>query len=149
MLSFFVVLLIIVLDQLTKYLAFVHLHLGAPISVIGDFIELTYVENLGAAFGILKGHTWVFLIAAIFFIIAFGWFMFSNKKLKTGEKIGASMVLGGTIGNLIDRIRIKGVIDFIYLRNFSVFNLADCAIIVGFIILVFYMLFSVKQRKEK
>ena len=140
---------IIALDQATKMYVHTHFLLGESINVIPNFFELTYVRNPGAAFGIFRDaansfRTIFFLImppTAIIFIL----FILKDVPKEDPLQISAlSLVAGGALGNYIDRIRFKYVIDFLdfhYQRfyTFPAFNVADIAIVVGIGILLLIM----------
>ena len=123
--------LLVFFDQLTKLLISNALGQGESIPVLPGLFHLTLVHNTGISFGLLKGMLPVFILlsaAVILFIIFYaGRFSRSHGILRAG----LVFILGGTIGNLIDRIRLGYVIDFIDLRVWPVFNIADFAITVG------------------
>ncbi len=125
---------IIAIDQITK--AFLY---GQSYSVWGDFLWVESSFNTGAAFSILSGAIWLFVCISIISCVIMIYFICSSKwGLSVFSKISLSVVLGGAIGNLIDRIVLGGVRDFIYLKsiNFAIFNVADMAVTVGGVMLV-------------
>ena len=138
----FIVAAVIALDQIIKNVlakALVH----GPISVIKNFFNLIYVENYGIAFGMFKNKTMFFIITQciISVFIAFMIYKFHNKSISV--TICMSLILGGAIGNLIDRIRLGYVIDYFSFNIFPpVFNLADSAIVVGAILLSLILVFN-------
>ena len=140
-LALFVLITVLVLlaDQATKALARDYLHRGGPrsVAVIGEYIRLTYVENRGAAFGVLQNQTAFFVLVGVVVIgvIALSFRYMSNPSLLLIACLGLQM--GGAIGNLIDRIRSGFVVDFIDLTFWPVFNLADSAIVVGVALLAY------------
>ena len=139
---FFVVLILIIVgsvgvDQLTKWIVFFNSESleSDPISIIGLF-KLTYVENDGMAFGWLSDHRWVFIVASIIGIIAISVYLFRFSKDTRLTKIGLALVLGGGIGNMIDRTVLGFVIDMIQMSFLGslfpwVFNVADSCVCVG------------------
>ena len=144
--------LLIALDQLTKIWAYSSLRGEPSIVLINNFFQLTYLENRGAAFGILYGHTW-FLILVSVFLIAF--IVFYYRKIPNGMphtllKTSLVLIASGGIGNFIDRIFRGFVIDFFDARifgyNFPVFNVADILIVVGAIGFAFLTLI-IKEEK--
>lgn len=147
-----IVIAAVALDQYTKYLALEKLTQVSTYPLINNVFHLTYVENRGAAFGILQNKQWFFIIMTIIvFIIVLG-FIYSNKqKLNKFIIIILAMILGGAVGNLIDRISRGFVVDFFdfTLINFAVFNVADCFVVVGTILLAIYMLIFESKREEK
>lgn len=140
----------IVLDQITKLLITSHLELHQAIEIVPNFFNFTYVRNTGAAFGLLSRAPESFRIP--FFIIiplvALTVIILIFKKTKETELLmitSLSLILGGAIGNFIDRVRFGYVLDFIDLHWFNTyhwpaFNIADTAIVVGVALLIFYTL---------
>lgn len=142
---------VIVLDQITKYLVVKRFHLHESLTVIQGFFNLTYVRNKGAAFGILSGShgAWrsFFFISVAFAALA-AIVMLIKKSEDRLSIIAFSLIAGGAVGNLIDRIRFGAVVDFIewYYRSYHwpTFNIADSAISVGVGLLAVEMLFPGK-----
>lgn len=146
--SFVVALVVAGVDQLTKWLVF-----GSPArSIIGDFLWFQSTLNTGAAFSILEGNGWVLITISAIASIFLCYIIISRKHFNLKpEKILFGVILGGTISNLIDRIILGGVRDFLYLRfiHFAIFNVADMAIVFGVIILAIYVLVhSIKKDKK-
>jgi len=135
---------IILIDQFTKYLMFYNY----KIFINKDFLlfRLDLVKNYGAAFNIFSGDRIFLSFISIFFSILLIYLILSKKTLNKFDLIAYSFILGGTIGNGIDRILRGFVIDFINLNiiNFPVFNIADISINIGFIFLL-YRIFKNKQ----
>lgn len=123
---------IVILDQLTKAWAVAQLQGQPPIEVLGTWLRFTYAENTGAAFGIGTGFTWIFTAIAV--IVAIVIIRTARSLGSTWWAVALGGLLGGAVGNLIDRLtREPGpgqgyVVDFIALPNFPVFNVADMAI---------------------
>lgn len=139
-----IVFAVVALDMMSKFLVVKLLEpLGETVPLIRDVLHLTYVENSGAAFGILKEHRWVFLIASVAAIVLILWMLKKNKITNKLFLVSLSMILGGGIGNMIDRMAIGYVVDFIDFRliDFAVFNVADSAISIGAVLLVVYIVF--------
>lgn len=140
--------LMIVLDQFTKYLAVKHLKFNEPFVLIKDFLKLSYVENYGAAFGVMQNKKYFFIITTLIVIITIIVFLKKNfYYLNKLMKVSLVMLLAGAIGNLIDRIRLSYVVDFISVRfsngyEFPVFNVADCFIVISTILIVIMILFE-------
>lgn len=138
---------IVILDQITKYIAKLGLMPIEKIDIISGIFELTYVENKGAAFGIFNGKR---LILIGFTSIVTGviiYYLLKNKSLNRYVKISLIMIAAGAIGNLIDRIFLGYVVDFfhLYIKNifdFPVFNIADISIVFGTFILALNLLLS-------
>ncbi len=135
-----IIFLVIILDQITKYLA-IGLKKGS-IKVVKNFMELVYVENRGAAFGILQGKKIILVFFTFFIIAALCYFIYkSRSRLSTISKVSISLIIGGAIGNLIDRVFRYFVIDFISVTfpngyEFPVFNVADIAVVCGTFLLI-------------
>lgn len=137
-----IVAFVIAVDQLTKYIAVKYLMPIGTYPIIKNFFYFTYVENRGAAFGILQNKTLFFVIITI---IVGGILIYSMFKLpeNTAYKYTLAVILGGAIGNLVDRIRLGYVIDFIDFKFFpAVFNVADSFIVVGAFVLGYLMIFK-------
>lgn len=146
-------LFVIVLDQITKLLIVKNMELGESIQVIENFLNITSHRNPGAAWGILAGQMWFFYIVTV--IVVIGLVYYIQKMAKTHILLGISLglMLGGAIGNFIDRVLRKEVVDFvdtyIFGYDFPVFNVADSALTVGVVLLMIFMLFEEKLLKEK
>jgi len=128
---------IVLIDQFTKYLMFYN----KKIFINKDFLlfKLDFVKNYGAAFNIFSGSRVFLSLISIFFSILIIYLMFRKNTLNSLDLYSYSFILGGTIGNGIDRIYRGFVVDFINLNiiNFPVFNIADISIYIGFIILLY------------
>ena len=139
---------IIFLDQISKYAAIKYLKDSAPYVIIPNFFRLVYVENFGAAFGILQNKKIFFIIITSIVVISLSLFLIKNYyKINIFMRIGLGMLLGGTIGNFIDRVRFGYVVDFFSFRllnryEFPVFNIADIAIVIGTSIILILVLFD-------
>ena len=145
---------VIILDQLSKWAVVSRLRIHEGVPVITGFFDLVHVRNRGMAFGLMNrpgiDFTFYFLVAASLgaIVLLLLWFF----KLKDGDSrltVGLSLILGGAVGNLIDRLRFREVIDFLdfYLGQYHwpVFNLADSAITVGTFLVALSLIF---KRKE-
>jgi len=150
MIEIIVIILLLVLDQVVKYLTVTQLQGEAPFIVINKVFEFVYVENRGAAFGILQNQQWIFKVfTGLFIIVAF--YVLYKKMPKTKHyiplRITAILFIAGGIGNLIDRIRLNYVIDTFYFKliDFPVFNVADSCVVIGTILFVLLLLFKYKD----
>ena len=128
-----IILISILLDQITKLLA---VRLLKPIptkALIEGVLHLTYHENRGAAFGMLADHRWIFLTLSTVMIVGLGVYLFLGRCENRLYGISISMIIGGGIGNMIDRLALGYVVDFIDFRliNFAIFNGADSFVCVG------------------
>lgn len=143
--NFLVVIILVAIDQLTKYLAYTRLSKLGSIPIIEDIFHLTYVENRGAAFGMLQNKKWFFVvitIAVVAFIIKF---ISDNKQLDKPVVFALDLIIAGAIGNLIDRVRLSFVVDFFDFIIWPVFNVADICVVVGGVLLSYYILFKNEQ----
>lgn len=145
---------LVVVDQIIKLVVNLNLMPYETISLINiggrDWLNLTYVRNTGAGFGIFKDQRW-FLIAVTAIYVSALLYLLLSKKIKQPFLIwSVALIISGGIGNLIDRIFLGYVVDFIDLRiiNFAVFNFADCCVVIGVIMVFIYVLF-LSGRKEK
>lgn len=151
---FIFIAIIVVLDQLVKYLIQANLDLNQTIPIINGFFHITYIQNTGAAFSILQNQTLllIFLPLTITLIVLF----YITKKRKTEHWVlllSMTLIAAGGIGNLIDRIAYGFVVDFLDFRVFPIFNVADISVSVGCGLLVIYMFVIepklIKDRKAK
>ena len=146
--------LILIADQVAKYLVVANFTFGEPVTFINGIINLTYITNEGAAFGILQGGRWFFLAATVIIMI-FCICMLIKKTYESKMMFWAiCLVLSGGTGNLIDRVFRGGkVIDFIEFAfiKFPVFNIADCAVVTGACLIVLCFIIDIinSSRKEK
>ena len=138
------VILFLLIDQVSKGLINLNMDLNQSIGIIPNFFNLTYVHNEGAAFSILMGGRWFFIIAAIIALNIIFIFFIKDKKLKTIETITYALLIAGIIGNLIDRVLYGYVIDFldfnIFGYDFAIFNLADSFIVIAVIMLIILLI---------
>ncbi|WP_017727229.1 signal peptidase II [Halalkalibacterium ligniniphilum] len=143
--------IIIILDQVTKWIIVTYMELSESIPIIENFLYITSHRNQGAAFGILQGQMWFFYIVTIIVIIGIVYYM--EKEAKYDRLFGTALglVLGGAIGNFIDRVFRGEVVDFIntyiFTYNFPIFNVADSALCIGVGVLFVKLLSD--ERKEK
>lgn len=132
----------LVIDIISKLLISNLMYVGQSIKIIKDFFNITYVRNTGAAWSILSGKTWLLIIVSLIIIALIVFYIYKNKPKTKIEKISYSMIIGGAIGNLIDRIIYGYVVDFldfnIFGYDYPIFNLADSFILIGVILLVIY-----------
>jgi signal peptidase II len=141
---FIIVFLIAIADQLSKLWITTHLTLGQSLPETG-FFRLNYVQNTGAVFGLFHGNNAAITVLVIiegilillFFFVILGRYPFLNTRLNT---ISSGLILGGLIGNLIDRIRVGYVTDFIRVGPWPNFNLADSSGVIGVFLLAFSIL---------
>ena len=144
--AFFVamILLVIGVDQLTKYLVRSYMEVGESIPEEG-FVRLTYIQNTGSAFGLFPNQTLVLTIVAAVGVALIFYFLFRGSA---SALLSLSLILqlGGAIGNLIDRLAHGFVIDFVDLGRWPIFNVADSSITIGFILLAFVLLTGTDKK---
>lgn len=144
----------IVLDQLTKILCVKSIALGDSITVIPGVLDFTYIQNRGAAFGSLTNARWVFMIASVVMIVIIACYVISNRNtLSYPTVITLALIVGGGIGNMIDRIALGYVIDFIDVKFLPfwkwIFNIADSFVCVGaFFLVIIFIIEEIKTKKE-
>jgi signal peptidase II len=138
---FIIVTSVILLDQVTKFLALKFLQLNTPVPLIKNFLNLTLVHNRGAAFGLFQNQLLLFVLVS-FFAIALILYNLKNKTNSTIFKFSLSLILGACIGNLIDRLRFGFVVDFLDLRFWPVFNIADSVITIAALFLTWELCFK-------
>ncbi|MFC1624135.1 signal peptidase II [Candidatus Omnitrophota bacterium] len=145
------ILVILAIDQYSKFLVQLKLSLGESIPIIKNILHITFVGNAGAAFGLFKNSTWVFIVTSVVAIIFIS--ILLSSLIKKGEFLSQPLfssclilIVAGAFGNLIDRLRFGYVVDFIDLRIWPVFNIADTSITIGAILLIFTFMPSRGRR---
>lgn len=139
---------IIIVERIIKYYIVDNLRLGESIPVWGNFLMITRSENMGAAFGILRGQNWIFIAAA--FIVLFLVIYYYNRIIYDRLLIIAtSFIIAGTVGNMTDRVFFNHVIDYINFSFWPTFNLSDASLTVGVILLMVYILMWDKKPQEE
>ncbi|MGN0961726.1 MAG: signal peptidase II [Christensenellales bacterium] len=140
----------VVIDLITKII-FANILLNGEIVLIPSLLKFTYVENTGAAYGMFGGRTWILILISIVFIIGFLLYDIFNHSNNGWYICGVGLILSGAFGNLVDRIFLGYVRDFINIKYFNfVFNFADMFITFGIICFAIYLIISmVKDAKEK
>lgn len=168
MLAFLIVLGVVVLDQVSKFFTRLNLDIGERVPLIPNVVGLTRSENTGASFGILKDARWVFMVTSIVAIVALVGLLIYHYRQPVSERrntlfvVSVAFILGGGIGNMIDRLFVTGstgekvVTDMIELLfvDFAIFNVADSFISVGAVLLCIYVAFfetkyEKAHRKDK
>lgn len=153
-------LMVLVLDQLSKIAVLHHFKNRETMTLIENFLAFTYVGNDGAAFGLFSGYNLFFFLGvsalAISFILYFFW---TIERERVVLAAGLAMILGGALGNMLDRVRLGFVIDFIDLHhkftivpfnfNWPKFNVSDISILVGVVFFLFDMIRLEKERKAQ
>lgn len=150
--SIVVIILAVIFDQVSKYLSVEYLMDIDTFPLIEDILHFTYVENRGAAFGMLANNRWVFMIASVVGILAIAGWMIVAKPKSRWAQCAMALIIGGGIGNMIDRVRLGYVIDFIDCRfiDFYVFNIADSCVCVGCAMVILWVIAEeIKEHKAK
>ncbi|UCF78931.1 MAG: signal peptidase II [Candidatus Eiseniibacteriota bacterium] len=136
----------LLLDQASKALASLLMQRGESIKVISDAVRLTLVHNSGAAFGLLSGNRVPFVLTTLFAVAALVFLLTQLRKRRTDVSLPLVLVLGGALGNLIDRVRFGEVVDFIDLGwknvRWPVFNVADIAVTLGVALFCYRTIFQ-------
>ncbi|ASS93298.1 MULTISPECIES: signal peptidase II [Bacillaceae] len=153
MFYYLIALLVIALDQLTKWMIVKKMEYGESIEIIENLLYITSHRNRGAAWGILQGQMWFFYIITIAVIIGLVYYIQKMAKESILLGVALALMLGGAIGNFIDRVARQEVVDFVHTYIFSysfpVFNVADAALSIGVGLLVIHMFLEEKNAKEK
>ncbi len=148
---YIIALSVLLLDQVTKWLVIRKMDLYESIPLLDGVFYITSHRNSGAAFGILQGQQWLFIPITVL-VVAF--LIYYLARLRNSHPLASwsfALLLGGAVGNLIDRIRFGEVVDFLDFRliNFPIFNVADSAIVIGVTFLIWETLKNPEQKKEK
>lgn len=140
-----IVILVNIIDRLTKLWAVKDLSSGHNVVIIKGFFEFSYLENKGAAWGIFQNKTIFLLCISIIIIMGMIYYLFKYKPKVKLLRIALGLIIGGAIGNMYDRILNKYVVDFIYFHykdgySFPTFNVADMSVVIGTMLLAIYLL---------
>ncbi|AXI09013.1 signal peptidase II [Oceanobacillus zhaokaii] len=150
LLYYIIALIIIAFDQLTKWNIVKTMELGESITVIQDFFYITSHRNSGAAWGILEGKMLFFYIVTVIVVIGVVYYMQKHAKNDKLLAVALSFILGGAIGNFIDRLFRQEVVDFfnfyIFNYNFPIFNIADSALTVGVILVIIATILDERKK---
>ncbi|MGG0656022.1 signal peptidase II [Rummeliibacillus pycnus] len=146
---------VIILDQLSKWSIVKNMNYGESITLIDPYFGLYSHRNRGAAWGMLQGQFWLFALVTLIVIVGIIYYFHKESKGKPMFQVSLMLLLGGAIGNFIDRIFRGEVVDFVHViipvinYDFPIFNIADAALTFGVIMLIIYMLFEEKLEKKK
>ena len=147
---FLIVIVLVIIDQTTKFLVSSNMELHQEIPIINDFFSLLYIRNDGAAFSILSGQMWVFYLVTIIVLVIIGYFFKTSDSKFT--LLTTSILLAGVLGNFIDRLLYQEVIDFFSFTfgtyKFAIFNVADIYISIAVVLFVVETLFLDRGRKD-
>ncbi|MBO7148799.1 MAG: signal peptidase II [Clostridia bacterium] len=152
LLALIVIVMSVICDYYTKLSAVTKLKdtgLGS-FDIFPDILSFTYHENRGAAFGMLSESRWVFMLVSSIAIIALGVYLFVFNSKSTLGAISLGLIMGGGIGNMIDRIKLGYVVDFIYFEpiDFPIFNFADICVTIGAALLILQVIFFDKKEGD-
>ncbi|KPB04292.1 MULTISPECIES: signal peptidase II [Bacillaceae] len=149
---YLIALVIIIIDQLTKWLVVRYMEIGENIPIIHNFLYISSHRNRGAAWGILEGQMYFFYIITVGVVIGLIVYLQKLPKDQPWMKLALSLMLGGAIGNFIDRVLHQEVIDFIntfiFTYDFPIFNVADSALVIGVGIILILTILEGKKEKE-
>lgn len=144
-------LLLLMFDQWTKYLAIIGLKNKHDFILIKGVLQLEYLENRGAAFGMLQNKQLPLIVITVAILFAILWIYYRIPMTKKYYLLQITLLLiaSGAVGNMIDRIGRGYVVDFIYvsLIQFPIFNIADCFVVIGVVLLLFSLLFIYKEEE--
>ena len=145
------IVLIVAFDQITKYFASLKLADGSVAKFIPGVVQFRYAENTGMAFSLFSGARWVFVALTLVACAAALWYIFSNRCKPLWLYWSIAVVASGGIGNLIDRAFYGYVVDFIepVFIDFAIFNIADCAVTLGAVSLIAYLVFDAFKKEDK
>ena len=137
----------VAIDQIIKYIVLDRLAPVGSVQVIPGLLDFTYVENRGAAFGILQNRIWFFIVLTVLISAAVIFLWFRYRHHTVWSRLGAVLILSGGIGNLIDRLVLGFVVDYIHVSFFPpVFNFADCCVVIGTVLVMVHVLFFSERR---
>lgn len=144
-------LFVVIIDQVSKLMVRLSLPLGIPHPIIGDWFRFTYIENRGMALGIKFGGQSFFIAFSFLAAIVIFLYILRTRNQAVGLRVSLASILGGAIGNLIDRFLYGGVVDFIEVvigsKRWPIFNLADAAVMVGMVMLIAMIPFDKSERQ--
>ncbi|ETT85787.1 signal peptidase II [Viridibacillus sp. FSL R5-0477] len=146
---------VVIIDQLTKWSIVKNMQLGESIMLWDPYFGLLSHRNRGAAWGMLQGQFWLFAIVTVAVIIGILYYFHKEAKGKPLFQVSLMFLLGGAIGNFIDRVFRGEVVDFVNVLipvinyDFPIFNIADAALTIGVVMLIIYMLFEEKLNQKK
>lgn len=139
---YIIIIVAVLLDQIVKYMIRTNMDLYESIPIIGGVFHITYIQNTGAAFSMFSGHTGILALVTV--IITIGILVYLFKLRKDGHwalMLSLSLIVAGGLGNIVDRVSLKYVVDFLDLRIWPIFNLADVYVCCGCGLLVVYVFF--------
>ncbi len=138
--------ILLIVDFIIKYMVTNFMMLHQSIKIIPNFLDITYIKNLGGAFNILEGNKWFFIIIAVVSLVFIVKYIFMDRNITKIDAISYSLIFSGIVGNLFDRIIYGGVIDYIHFNIFGndmpIFNFSDMCIVFGVIMVMYILIFK-------
>ena len=148
-----VAVIFLVAEQVTKYIVATNMELGSTVGFLNGFLDFTFTHNDGGAWGMLGGARWLLLASTAIIMVVIVVLIIRNKLKSKLLFWAGSLIISGGIGNMIDRIFNGGkVVDFLEVKfiEFPVFNIADCAVVIGAgLLILYFILDTIKEEKEK
>ncbi len=138
--KWFIVTATILLDQLSKWMVVRYLKEVGQVPIIEGIFHLRYLENRGAAFGLMQDQQVFFIVITVIIVGWIVWFLIKNPQVNRMLMLSLSLIAGGAIGNFIDRLFFGYVVDFLDFQVWPVFNIADIAIVGGQILLIYFII---------
>ncbi len=140
-------------DVVTKLVVLRTLELGGPrVFVLGDVVCLRHIRNSGGLFGLLPGNASYFAVVSVIAVVAILWVLYRSRHRERLQQIALGMVMGGALGNLLDRVRLGGVVDFIDVgigvHRWPTFNIADTGVSVGVSLLILWLFLTERRREQ-
>ena len=144
------IILIVIFDQVTKLLAQKYLSDGTVVTFIKGIVQFNYTENTGMAFSLFTGARWIFIVITVIACGGALWYMFTDRCNSLWLYWSIGVIIAGGLGNFIDRVLYGFVIDFIepVFLNFAIFNIADCAVTLGAVSLIAYLVLDIFKREK-
>ena len=148
MIYIFIVILIVAFDQLSKWIVVTNMELHQSIPLIDGWLHITSARNRGAAFSILEDQIWFFILITLIAVTLLSYLIYRYGREDRLLGYTLALILGGALGNLIDRVLAGEVVDFIdfAIINFPIFNIADIGITIGTGLLIIYILFNKNNK---
>ena len=145
--------IVLAIDQLTKFLVATQMSLGESIPVIGEYLKITSHRNSGAAWGMFEGRMLFFYIITVAVLVFLIYFYKTEAKNNLLMQVGITLLMAGALGNFIDRLSFQEVVDFVDVLiinyDFPIFNVADSALTVGVIILLIEVFITGRGKNKK
>ena len=138
--------ILLIIDFIIKYMVTNFMMLHQSIKIIPNFLDITYIKNLGGAFNILEGNKLFFILISIVSLIFIVKYIFMDRNITKLDAISYSLIFSGIVGNLMDRIIHGGVIDYIHFTIFGndmpIFNFSDMCIVIGVVLVMYVLIFK-------